>query len=195
MKNYKKLERCRICSNRNLKMILDLGEQELTGVFPKSKENSITSGPIQLVWCDNCGLLQLGHSYSLNEMYGENYGYRSGLNQSMIKHLSDKVYHLERLYSLKTGDIVVLDNLSAHKHAEAISMIESIGAAVWFLPPYSPDLNPIEKMWSKVKSILRKLKARTEAELITAIAKALDHVTPQDVKGWFKSCGYANIKN
>jgi hypothetical protein len=56
------------------------------------------------------------------------------------------------------------------------------------------SLNPIEKMWSKVKSILRKLKARTKVELITAIAQALEHVTPQDVKGWFKSCGYANTK-
>ena len=63
-----------------------------------------------------------------------------------------------------------------------------------YLPPYSPDLNPIEKMWSKIKAILRKLKARTEKELILAIAKALERVSPQDVQGWFKSCGYANVK-
>jgi len=56
-------------------------------------------------------------------------------------------------------------------------------------------LNPIEKMWSKVKSILRKLKPRTESQLITAIAQAMEYVAPQDVKGWFKSRGYANIKN
>jgi len=64
-----------------------------------------------------------------------------------------------------------------------------------FLPPYSPDLNPIEKMWSKIKSILRTLKARTEKALINAIAKALDAVTPSDVKGWFESCGYTNTLN
>ena len=98
------------------------------------------------------------------------------------------------LPTLNKGDVVILDNLSAHKGNEIRELIESVGAELWFLPPYSPDLNPIEKMWSKVKSILRKLKARTEAELITAIAQALNHVTPQDVKGWFKSCGYANIK-
>jgi len=91
---------------------------------------------------------------------------------------------------LNKGDVVILDNLSAHKCKEIRELIESAGVELWFLPPYSPDLNPIEKMWSKVKSILRKLKARTEAELITAIAQALEHVTPQDVKGWFKSCGY-----
>jgi transposase len=99
------------------------------------------------------------------------------------------------LPTLNKGDVIILDNLSAHKNKEIRELIESAGADLWYLPPYSPDLNPIEKMWSKVKSILRKLKARTEAELVTAIAQALGHVTPQDVKGWFKSCGYANIKS
>lgn len=92
--------------------------------------------------------------------------------------------------SLSKGDIVILDNLSAHKGKEIRELIESVGAELWYLPPYSPDLNPIEKMWSKVKAILRKLKARTEQELILAIAKALERITPQDVKGWFNSCGY-----
>lgn len=91
---------------------------------------------------------------------------------------------------LSKGDIVILDNLSAHKGKEIEELIGSVGAELWYLPPYSPDLNPIENMWSKIKAILRKLKARTEQELILAIAKALEQVTPQDVNGWFKSCGY-----
>lgn len=74
-------------------------------------------------------------------------------------------------------------------------MIESVGAELWYLPAYSPDLNPIEKMWSKIKSILRMLKARTEKALIDAIAKAVDAVTANDVKGWFDSYGYANVIN
>ena len=94
------------------------------------------------------------------------------------------------LPTLKAGDIVVLDNLSAHKNQEVRDLTESVGAELWFLPPYSPDLNPIEKMWSKIKSILRTLKARTEKALIDAIAKALDAITANDVKGWFESCGY-----
>jgi transposase len=94
------------------------------------------------------------------------------------------------LPTLKAGDIVVLDNLSAHKNQAIRDVIESAGAELWFLPAYSPDLNPIEKMWSKIKSILRTLKARTEESLINAIAKALDCVTSSDAKGWFKSCGY-----
>ena len=99
------------------------------------------------------------------------------------------------LPTLKPGDIVVLDNLSAHKNQETRDLIESVGAELWFLPPYSPDLNPIEKMWSKIKAILRTLKARTEKALINAIAKALEVVTASDAKGWFKSCGYANKIN
>ena len=99
------------------------------------------------------------------------------------------------LPTLRPGDIVVLDNLSSHKNQEIRDLIESVGAELWFLPPYSPDLNPIEKMWSKVKAILRKLKARTEQALIAAIAKALDQVTASDAKGWFKSCGYTNTIN
>jgi transposase len=99
------------------------------------------------------------------------------------------------LPTLNEGDIVVMDNLSSHKNQEVRNLIESVGAQLWFLPPYSPDLNPIEKMWSKIKSILRTLKARTEEALIHAIAKALNAVTASDVKGWFESCGYTNTLN
>ena len=75
------------------------------------------------------------------------------------------------------------------------ALVKSVGAELWHLPAYSPDLNPIEKMWSKVKSILRMLKARTKEVLIEAIAKSLDMVTASDVKGWFESCGYTNTIN
>ena len=96
------------------------------------------------------------------------------------------------LPTLKAGDIVILDNLSAHKSRHARELIQSVGAELWYLPAYSPDLNPIEKMWSKIKSILRTLKARTKEALIHAIAKALEMVTAGDAKGWFGSCGYVN---
>jgi len=106
--------------------------------------------------------------------------------QAYVKHIL--------LPTLKAGDIVVLDNLSAHKNKQVKDMIESVGAQLWFLPPYSPDLNPIEQMWSKIKAILRRLKARTEEALINAIAKALDAITDDDAKGWFKLCGYQYSK-
>ena len=88
-----------------------------------------------------------------------------------------------------------MDNLAAHKNQQVRGLIKSVGAELWYLPAYSPDLNPIEKMWSKIKSILRTLKARTEDALIHAIAKALEMVTASDAKGWFESCGYVNIIN
>jgi hypothetical protein len=98
---------CRISDSPVLTEVLDLGIQQLTGVFPANPDQQITAGPLGLVWCRDSGLLQLSHSYDLNEMYGNNYGYRSGLNQSMVEHLSSKVRHLLRLRPLNPGDLVV----------------------------------------------------------------------------------------
>jgi hypothetical protein len=98
---------CRISDSPVLTEVLDLGIQQLTGVFPANPDQQITAGPLVLVWCRDSGLLQLSHSYDLNEMYGNNYGYRSGLNQSMVEHLSSKVRHLLRLRPLNPGDLVV----------------------------------------------------------------------------------------
>lgn len=92
---------------------------------------------------------------------------------------------------LKPDDIVVMDNLWPHKSDPTLALIASAGAQVLFLPAYSPDLNPIEKMWSKIKSLLRRAEARTPADLITALGQALAKVTPQDALGWFVSCGYS----
>ncbi|HEY0712179.1 MAG TPA: methyltransferase, partial [Polyangia bacterium] len=105
MPSYEELSRCRVSGSKNLVSVLNLGHQALTGVFPKSRNASITSGPLELVWCSDSGLLQLRHSYQASEMYGDNYGYRSGLNQSMVNHLTDKVRHLERLAALEAGDV------------------------------------------------------------------------------------------
>jgi len=92
---------------------------------------------------------------------------------------------------LRPGDLVVMDNLSPHKSDPTLALITDVGAQVLFLPAYSPDLNPIEKMWSKVKGLLRGAEARTPADLITAIGQALGKITPQDALGWFVSCGYS----
>ena len=92
--------------------------------------------------------------------------------------------------SLHPGDIVVADNLSPHKAAGIRQMIEEVGAQLWYLPPYSPDFNPIEPMWSKIKAWLRKVKARTLDTLIDTIGDALSQVTTNDAHGWFQHCGY-----
>ena len=85
--------------------------------------------------------------------------------------------------SLRPGDIVVMDNLAPHKSPAVAEAIEAAAAQVWFLPPYSPDLNPIEKMWSKVKAFLRQVKARTYQALLQAITAALRRITVSDAIG------------
>ncbi len=104
---YTEIQNCRISGSKNLIEVLSLGEQALTGVFPKSKEEKVTKGPLDIVWCPDSGLLQLKQSYSLDEMYGDNYGYRSGLNASMVRHLTNKIKMLERMVSLKSNDLVL----------------------------------------------------------------------------------------
>lgn len=103
-----------------------------------------------------------------------------------------KVY-VEQVLSptLTKGDIVIMDNLPAHKVAGIRELIEARGAKLIYLPPYSPDLNPIEKCWSKIKTRLRKAKARTRVELEKALREALKLISQEDAIGWFRSCGYA----
>lgn len=93
--------------------------------------------------------------------------------------------------SLQAGDVVIMDNLPAHKVKGIEQAIQARGAQLIYLPPYSPDLNPIEKCWSKIKTYLRRAKARTRAELEKALAEALLWISSKDAEGWFKSCGYA----
>ena len=95
--------------------------------------------------------------------------------------------------TLRPGDVVIMDNLSPHKGARALELIIQTGAEVRFLPAYSPDLNPIEPMWSKVKGGLRAAEARTQSMLLEAVASNLGKVTSQDARGWFAHCGYSFI--
>lgn len=91
---------------------------------------------------------------------------------------------------LQAGDVVVMDNLSAHKVRGVRHLIEKAGAELRYLPPYSPDFNPIEKCWSQVKQLLRAAKARSLATLQRAVAEALAAVTPQNTQACFRHCGY-----
>jgi transposase len=91
---------------------------------------------------------------------------------------------------LRKGDIVIMDNLSSHTDPGVLAALARQGVTVKTLPPYSPDLNPIERAWSKVKQALRKAEARTTDELIDAVADALRSITPDDIRGWFEYCGY-----
>jgi len=95
--------------------------------------------------------------------------------------------------TLKNGDIVIMDNASPHKVKGVVEAIESAGAYVLWLPTYSPDLNPVEQLWSKVKSYLRKIKARTLDTLYDALKVALDSVSVADIKSWFNLANYSTL--
>ena len=109
---FQVIKRCRICGNDQIEPILNIGTQFLTGVFPCNKNQQISAGPLELVRCvgdrhKTCGLVQLRHSFDSGEMYGDNYGYRSGLNSSMAKHLNEKVNYLIKLAKPAEGDLII----------------------------------------------------------------------------------------
>ncbi len=106
----KTITKCRVCGGNKLESVMDLGEQVLTGVFPRSRTEDITGGPVELVMCvieNGCGLVQLKQSYDLSEMYGMNYGYRSSLNSSMVQHLHSKVKKIIDMNILEKDDLVI----------------------------------------------------------------------------------------
>ena len=102
----------------------------------------------------------------------------------------DYIQH-ELVPSLHAGDLVIMDNLRCHKVKGVKEAIRQNGAQLLYLPPYSPDFNPIEMMWSKLKATLRKVKARTADSLLTALPKAFQDVSVSDITGWFRESGYS----
>ena len=160
--------------------ILSLGDQALTGVFPKTPNDNVTVGPLELVWCPKSGLLQLKHSYEPSEMYGENYGYRSGLNQSMVDHLINKIRYLERLIALNDNDIVVdigsndCTTLKAYKN-QNISRIGIDPTGKKFLQYYPDNIRLVPDFFSSdVYHSIEKKPAR----IITSIAMFYDLESP-----------------
>jgi transposase len=119
-------------------------------------------------------------------------GIRTGLSGPGAIDGETMLFFVEELLvpTLKRGDIVLMDNNPIHKLDDIEDAIEAVGAWVLFLPTYSPDLNPIENCWSKVKSRLRSFKPRTLPDLLDALVKAFSSITVQDILGWFRHCGY-----
>ncbi|MCM0605518.1 MAG: methyltransferase domain-containing protein [Xanthomonadaceae bacterium] len=103
----KKITHCRICQTQKFDTIVELGDQAFTGIFPKTKSQQVPTGELTLVKCKNCDLVQLAHNFDLNQMYGMNYGYRSGLNQSMVAHLKTRTQKIQKFVKLSPGDMVV----------------------------------------------------------------------------------------
>jgi hypothetical protein len=104
---HREIKKCRICNDNNLVLIIDLGDQAFTGIFPKSVHEEVPTGKLELVKCMNCGLVQLKHTFDLDLMYGFNYGYRSGLNRSMVTHLRDTVKNIIDFVKPEKNDLVI----------------------------------------------------------------------------------------
>jgi len=179
-KIYTEAKQCRVCSSQNMTNVLNLGVQALTGVFPATVEEVIPEGPVELVWCSDCGLLQMAHSYEPDEMYGDNYGYRSGLNASMVKHLTNKVRYLQRTVKLN-ADSVVLDigsNDATSLKAYQVEGLRKIGidpTGGKFKKYYTKDITLVEDFFSA--DAFRSVETR-KANIVTSIAMFYDLEDP-----------------
>lgn len=179
------IDRCRICGSSHFEQLLDLGEQMLTGVFPRMRNAQITKGPLRLVKCaadDGCGLLQLAHSYDLGEMYGNNYGYRSGLNASMVLHLNAKVARLCQFISLRPGDLVV--DVGSNDGTTLGAYPESIGADLLGIDPtaakfrqyYKPHIDLCADFFNA--ETLRKVRPSKQVRVLTSFSMFYDLEAP-----------------
>ncbi len=180
MPSYAAIDRCRVSGSRNLVTVLNLGEQALTGLFPKTRDGEVTTGPLQLLWCPDSGLLQLAHSYDLAEMYGQNYGYRSGLNRSMVDHLTQKIRELERVSDLAPGDTVldIGSNDATLLKAYALPSLERVGmdpTGAKFRQYYPDEIKLIPDFFSAASY---RSAGAAPAKIVTSIAMFYDLEDP-----------------
>jgi hypothetical protein len=180
--NVKKVDKCRVCGSENLCEVLNLGEQELTGAFPKSKTEDLISGLLNLVFCSECNLLQLGYNYPLDKMYGDDYGYRSGLNPPMVEHLSSKVHNLESRYNLKSGSVVldIGSNDGTLLNSYGTSGIRKIGmdpTGKKFREYYNDDVELIPDFFSNES--FKKI-CSEKCKIVTSISMFYDLEAPVD---------------
>lgn len=178
---YRPVTSCRLCRSPGLRPILDLGMMSMTGVFPKSGE-TVGAGPVGLSHCPQCDLVQMSYSYNLNEMYGQNYGYRSGLNGSMVRHLNHRVQRLLRFVDLQSGDLVLdigsndgtLLRAYPDRGLQFVGMDPSAGK---FRQYYPSDVTLIEDFFSGAK--LQERIGSKKARVVTSIAMFYDLEDPQ----------------
>lgn len=182
--NYKPVSACRMCGNVNLVEVVDLGSQYITGVFPATPDGSaITNGPLKLVKChgeDKCGLLQLRHSYSPDEMYGENYGYRSGLNSSMVAHLRKKIADIVARVELQPGDLVIdigsNDGTSLSAYPANLSLVGVDPVGNKFKRFYPSHVQLIPSLFSA--GLIRSRFPEQQAKVITSFSMMYDLEDP-----------------
>lgn len=181
--SYVEIEACRLCGNYNLVAVLDLGIHFLSGVFPRTRDETVISGPLELVKCHGenaCGLLQLRHSYDPAEMYGDNYGYRSGLNRVMIEHLRKQVLRITQRIDIANGEIVVdigsNDGTLLQCYPSAFERIGFDPTGEKFRKYYTEDIHLISDFFSA--HAYRDEVGSTKAKAVTSIAMLYDLEDP-----------------
>ena len=178
---YKEINKCRISDSKNLINILSLGDQYLTGVFPKAKNENVTKGPVDLVWCPDSGLLQMKQSYGLDEMYGDNYGYRSGLNSSMVKHLQKKIKTLEKLAKPTDQELIIdigsNDATSLKAYSGKFRKVGIDPTGKKFKEFYTEELTLIPDFFTAEK--FENIFPNEKAKIITSIAMFYDLEDPR----------------
>ncbi|SJZ74367.1 class I SAM-dependent methyltransferase [Sediminibacterium ginsengisoli] len=187
---YTEITKCRISESSNLVTVLSLGEQYLTGVFPKSVDQEVSKGPVDLVWCPDSGLLQMKQSFQAEEMYGDNYGYRSGLNASMVKHLQHKIRTLEKLVSPGDSDLVIdigsNDATSLKAYSGHFRKVGIDPTGKKFKQYYTEDITLIPDFFTAGK--FNELFPDDKAKIITSIAMFYDLERPLDFVRDIASC-------
>ena len=177
---YTTIKKCRICKSTHLVHALSLGEQALTGVFPKTTSEPVSTGELDLLWCRDCGLLQMKQSYDSNEMYGDNYGYRSGLNQTMINHLTEKIRRLESFAQVTPYDLVLDIGSNDATSLKAYTVnCEKVGidpTGIKFREYYTDDITLIPEFFSAERFM--EIFGKRKAKVVTSIAMFYDLEDP-----------------
>jgi hypothetical protein len=178
---YTEIKDCRLCHGTRLTTVLDLGVQALTGVFPKAHEPDVPGGPLQLCKCDDCDLVQLRHNYDLGQLYGDNYGYRSGLNQSMVRHLHQKVAKIRTIATLNPGDLVVdigsNDSTTLQAYPDNLTLVGVDPSGPKFKQYYPPHISLIPDFFSA--KLVKQAYPGKRAKVVTSIAMFYDLERPQ----------------
>ena len=183
-----KIESCRICGSSDLNFILDLGIQPLSGVFPERGKSDPPSGPLTILKCEKCDLVQLAHDYPKEWLYGENYGYRSGLNNSMAKHLVSKARTLENYVDLTTQDFVLdigsNDGTLLNAYSDGIRRVGIDPTLGKFSEFYNAGVHKVEKFFSSAIY----LEDFQKAKLITSISMFYDLQDPRKFVSDIRDC-------
>lgn len=191
--NYTEQKFCRICNNSDLLEVLSLGNQYLSGIFPKSENQKLISAPLALIKCvgkDSCGLVQMKYNFNRDIMYGEDYGYRSGLNASMVKHLEEKTEKIKSIISLNNNDIIldIGSNDGTTLNFFKNSNLELIGidpTAKNFISYYSKEISVISNFFSE--ELFKKIYNSKKAKVIISLSMFYDLPKPFDFMKEIKS--------